>query len=160
MIHLPMLVAHLLVTGTTAPPPPPIEVRVAVVAYEDFHGELRHFGEYFAQLSQRDPSVQFKLAAGSYGEVLHWLDRQLIDLAVLTPGVFAGLLEPDARTSEPKSCRYLGTLQIPAARSRWADDDRRVGGRHGSYRSVCLVSQESGDQVARRSPSSGVCATG
>ena len=41
----------------------PIEVRVAVVAYEDFHGELGRWERLFAELPrQRDPPLRFRLA--------------------------------------------------------------------------------------------------
>ena len=91
-------------------PPQPTNVRVAIVAHEDFREELtqrtrqtlrldatatsentpqpRHFHEIFAETSRRDPSLRFQLAVDSYGEVLHWMDRQRFWIwpRGLTPG--------------------------------------------------------------------------
>lgn len=119
--------------------PQPANVRVAIVAYEDFHAEVEHFERLFAELARRDPELRFQLAVGSYGEVLHWIDRRLVDVAVLTPGAFASLLPSDSR-QEPKGCEYLATVQLPPAKSKWAVGRRRTGSFHDSYGAVCLVS--------------------
>ncbi len=122
--------------------PQPTEVPVAIVAYEDFHGEFEQFEHLFVELERQDPSLRFRIAVGSYGDVLHWIDRQLVDVAVLTPGVFADLL-PRADQDELAACQYLATIQLPSARSSWACAERRAEGFHNSYRSVCLVSDAS-----------------
>lgn len=122
--------------------PQPTNVRVAIVAYEDFHGELGHFEDLFATLFQQDPGLRFQLAVGSYGDVLHWIDRQLVDVAVLTPGAFASLLPADSQL-EPRASTYLATVQLPPAVSKWASAQRRAEGYYDSYRSVCLVSDSS-----------------
>jgi len=119
------------------------EIRVAIVAYEDFHSEVEQFERVFAAISRKDPSLQFQLAVGSYGEALHWIDRRLVDLALLTPGVFAGLLPPGDNESRPGNCRYLATVQLPSARSKWASEERQAGGYHNTYQSVCLVAESS-----------------
>ena len=139
-----LLIASLLISGggdKTAPPP--IDVRVGIVAYEDFQQKFEHFEKLFAELSRRDAGLRFRLAVGSYGDVLHWMDRGLIDLAVLTPGVFAGMLSVDETDGRPAAYRYLATLQLPRATSKWAFNERRVDGFQESYRSVCLVSEAS-----------------
>ena len=101
------LIAVLLIsTGFGQMSSGPAKVRVAIVGYEDFHGEFEHFEQLFAELSRQEPALSFQLAVGSYGDVSHWIDRQLIDVAVLTPGVFADLL-PSDRQQEHGTCRYL-----------------------------------------------------
>lgn len=142
MAGFSLIAALLISSGFGQTSPPPTNVRVAIVAYEDFHAEVEYFEHLFAKLSQQDPALRFKLALGSYGDVLHWIDRQLIDLAILTPGVFADLLPSDGR-HEPRMCRYLATVQLPPARSKWASAQRRAEGFHDSYRSVCLISEPS-----------------
>ena len=123
--------------------------RVAVVAYEDFHGEFEQFGRVFADISRRDPTMRFQLAVGSYGEVLHWLDRELVDVAVLTPGVFAGLLPANEGLSDTDSVQYLATVLMPAATTRWASDSRRQEGAYSDrYNSSCLVRNDSSLQNA------------
>ena len=143
MTGLSLISAMLISSGFGQTSSPQINVRVAIVAYEDFHAEVEHFEHLFAELSRRDPALRFQLALGSYGEVVHWMDRQLVDLAILTPGVFASLLPSEAGANEPKSCRYLATVQIPAAKSKWASPGRQAAGFHDSYRSVGLVSASS-----------------
>ena len=120
---------------------PQIDVRVAIVAYEDFHGELEQFRQLFGVLTDRDPTFRFQLAVGTYGEVVHWMDRQLVDVAVLTPGVFASGLPSDGGT--PSLYRYLTTIQLPPATSAWASAERKAEGYHNHYRSVCLVAENS-----------------
>lgn len=97
---------------------PPINVRVAIVAYEDFHSEMAKYEELFSQLSRHDPAFHFQIAVGSYGEVVHWIDRQTVDLAILTPGIFASLLSNSNGTTHSPRCQYLATIQLPAARSK------------------------------------------
>ena len=113
------------------------------MAYEDFHNELEHFEELFAELSRQEPSLRFRLAVGSYGDVTHWLDEQQVDLAILTPGLFAALLSPDPAQPARARCRYLATLLLPAAHSSWASAERRRADFCGEYHSVCLVSEAS-----------------
>lgn len=121
----------------------PIDIRVGIVAYEDFQEEYIQFESIFAEFSRRDPGMRFKLAVGTYGHVLHWLDRQQIDIAILTPGVFAGLLTSDNGNWKPRLCEYLATVQLPAATSRWASKQRRETAFANSYQSVCLVAADS-----------------
>jgi len=137
------IAAVMILGGFAQTSSPQINVRVAIVAYEDFHGELEHFEHLFAELSRQEPALSFQLAVGSYGDVLHWMDRRLVDLAVLTPGVFAAVLPSEHGAQVPGTCRYLATIQLPPAKSKWASAGRKKEGFHDSYRSVCLVSESS-----------------
>ncbi len=140
MSTLPLL-AGLLLAASPADVSAPIDVRVGIVAYEDFRDEYAQFETIFRNLSERDPQFHFQLAVGSYGHVLHWLDRQQIDVAVLTPGVFAGLLSEHGTLTQ---CQYLATVQLPPANSPWAEPARRDTTVHGNfYQSVCLVAADS-----------------
>ena len=143
MTGFPLIAAVMILGGFGQTSSPPMNVRVAVVAYEDFHAELEHFEHLFAELSRQEPALHFQLAVGSYGDVLHWIDRRLVDLAVLTPGVFAAVLPSEHRAQVPGTCRYLATIQLPPAKSKWASAGRKAEGFHDSYRSVCLVSEPS-----------------
>ena len=60
MIHA---LLPLLVTASIAQAP--VEVRVGLVAYEDFHREIQEFEGFFAGLSRQDPSLRFQIAAGT-----------------------------------------------------------------------------------------------
>jgi len=135
-----LIAALLLAGGLEQASQEHIDVRVGIVAYEDFHGELEHFEQFFAELSRRDPALHFQLAVGSYSDVLHWLDRRLVDVAVLTPGAFASVLPREDRAG---LCTYLATIQLPPATSTWASAGRKAAGFHDSYAAVCLVSESS-----------------
>lgn len=133
-----------------------IVVRVGIVAYEDFESELAHYEQFFSGLSAKDSEVSFQLAVGSYGEVLHWVERQLVDLAILTPGVFASVMSDDPNAA---TCDYLASVELPPAVSSLAPDVRRGAGFHDSYRSVCVVADDSpiqGVEGLRRAVESGV----
>lgn len=137
------LKAFLLVLSLTPQSAPGSRLRVGIVGYEDFHGEYAQFEAIFSGIAERDPTMRFQLAVGSYGQVLHWLDRQQIDVGILTPGVFAQLLTRAGDRWRPRLCDYTATVQLPAARSSWAPAERRSDGVFDHYRSVCLVRKES-----------------
>lgn len=138
MAGIALMTALMISAGVGQTSPQPVQVRVAIVAYEDFHTEFEQFDELFAGLSQQDPGLHFQLTVGSYGDVLHWIEQQRVDVAVLTPGAFASLLLPGSQQG-PSTCRYLATVQLPPATSQWASDQRRAAGVYDTYRSVCLV---------------------
>jgi len=121
------------------PLPRPVDVRVGMVAYEDFHGEKERYERLFRELARRDPSFRFRLAVGSYGDVLHWIDSRSVDLAILTPGAFAGMAGKRGATGY----QYVASVELPPATSCWAGQERRQAAVHRSYRSVCLVPEAS-----------------
>jgi predicted acylesterase/phospholipase RssA len=90
-----------------------------------------------------EPPLQFELAAGTYGDVLHWLERGFVDLALLTPGVFAESLRDYEAFRHGPGYDYLVTVGFPPAQTPWAADDRRRAGSQFEYRSVCLVAADS-----------------
>jgi len=138
---LPLILAT---AGVGADGPAPVEVRVGVVAYEDFGAEFSHWQAVFSELSHgHQPPLDFVIAAGTYGDVLHWIERQLVDVAVLTPGVFAETLAGDDEAGEPIEFQYLATVRLPPAVSKWSEADRRRAGYHDWYRSVCVVAAAS-----------------
>lgn len=143
MYQLSLLAACLAWSAASQPSSAGVELRVGVVAYEDFRHEIGYFEALFAELSQTNPGLRFRMAVGSYGDVAHWLDEQQVDLAILTPGLFAQLVAPVSPRRAPVSCRYLATLLLPAARSSWASDQRRQTEYSSEYQSVCLVAERS-----------------
>lgn len=113
----------------------PIEVRVGVVAYQDIEQDFEEFERLFGDLAQAvDRPMQFRLAVGGYGDVLYWLDKQLIDVAILTPGAFAESLRR-GREGRP-GCRYLASRLLPPGKAP-------AKGRRERYQSVCLVAEAS-----------------
>ncbi len=127
-------------TGAAAPPHD-TPIRVAVVAYEDFQARLDHWQQILARIgSAGEARLEFRLAVGTYGDVLHWVEDAHVDVAVLTPGVFALTFSPDG--SEPADCVYLATAGVPAAVSAWASEERREPGYHFATRAVCVVAAD------------------
>ncbi len=110
------------------------EVRVALVAYEDFNEEVNRFERMFAELSHVDRRFKFLIAVGSYQEVQNWMDRQLVDVAVLTPGVFAATLNLRSETS-PSDFKYLTSVQIPS--------NPKLTEFRGTYQAICVVPETS-----------------
>ncbi len=137
----------LLVIGAVSGPmeaASPLEVRVGLLAYEDFRQELQDYDRLFAELSRASVRpVQFRLAVGTYADVLHWLDRGRIDVALVTSGVVARECAAGRNESGQPRCQYLATLLCPPARSPLAFDDRRQPGRYDRYRPACVVHADS-----------------
>lgn len=113
----------------------PDVVTVGVVAFEDFDEEFAKWNALLPDLARgHEPALQFQLAVGTYGDLVHWLDGELLDLAILTSGVFAG---------SGTNYEYMATIGLPPATSKWAQPDRRRAGYHFRYRSVCVVASAS-----------------
>ena len=73
-----------------AQPVGPVVIRIGVVAFEDFDSEFQRWHHVFSQFQRKhDATVNFELAVGTYGDLLHWMEKGFVDLAVLTPGVFS-----------------------------------------------------------------------
>ena len=123
---------------------PPLEVRVGLLAYEDFRQEVQDYDRLFAKLSQTSTSpVRFRLATGTYADILHWLDGGRIDIAIVTSGIVAQECGAGRDESKQPRCRYLATLLRPPARLPLDLDDRHQLGRNDRYRPVCLVRTDS-----------------
>src|SRR5262245_21052634 len=119
----------------------PLEINVGIVAFEDFRAESEQSEKLLAELAaSHDAPLHFKLAVGTYGDVAHWLKAGLIDVAVVTPGLFAGMSGDETVGAQT---RYLTTVGKPAAVSAWAGDDRKRPGSHDHYRAVCAVAASS-----------------
>ncbi len=57
-----------------------IDVRVGVIAFEDFGGRLQTWERRFADIVKRSQTpLRIQIAVGTYGDVLHWLESGLID---------------------------------------------------------------------------------
>jgi predicted acylesterase/phospholipase RssA/ABC-type phosphate/phosphonate transport system substrate-binding protein len=70
----------------------PAEVKVGVVAYDDLKPRI----SYFKSLSQdliklKDGPFHVRFAFGSYEEVSRWTEEGLLDIAIISPGVYVDL---------------------------------------------------------------------
>ena len=124
---------------------PPLEdIRVGVVAIDDFTAEQQKWGELLHELSaSQTPTIRFRLAVGTYADVRHWLEEATVDVAVLPPGAFASGRQADREGRVQWKYDYLATVGIEPATSNWAGEDRRQPGYHFAYRSVCVVPVDS-----------------
>ena len=135
--------------GDKPPEEPPVEVRLGFVAnvYAVTVQQARSYQHLFDEVpAGGGRPFRAQVASGSSGEVLSWLDSGRIDVAVLSPTMYAELLrvDPSGRPLHP-GCRYLATEGMPPAPDyEWVSSDRKQKGQcHFSYRVVCLVPRES-----------------
>lgn len=110
-VALPIFIA-LLLANAHAPArlyaadggPPPQELRVGLVAWDESvpAGEISRLerSEFHGRFALRE-------ARGTYAEVLHWLRRGLVDIALLTPGSYAELLTSEAGLPADKRCKTI-----------------------------------------------------
>src|SRR6185437_11927778 len=119
-----------------------IDVRVGVVAYQDFDRGAAEFERLFDDLARSiERPVRFRLAIGTYGDVVYWLDKQLIDIALLTPGVFVETLKVGANA--PPRCRYLASKLLPPADIVNGGVPASTGHYRDRYRAACLAAERS-----------------
>src|SRR6516165_9209549 len=135
--------------GDKPPEEPPVEVRLGFVAnvYAVTVQQALSYQRLFDQVpAEGKRPFRAQVASGSSGEVLSWLDSGRIDVAVLSPTMYAEVLRvgPTGRPLHP-GCRYLATEGMPPAPDyEWVSSDRKQTGQyHFSYRAVCLVPRES-----------------
>lgn len=79
----------------------PLGLRVGVLFFQDETDPLAKLGE-FARVMPAEISTSY--AIGTYGELADWLDRGLVDVAVINPGLYAQL--------DPSEWIYLGSGKI------------------------------------------------
>jgi predicted acylesterase/phospholipase RssA/ABC-type phosphate/phosphonate transport system substrate-binding protein len=142
MISLLSLAAALQSPSDGVAPQKPPEIRVGIVAFEDFQNESERAEKLLAELAAAsDKAIRFKLAVGTYGDVAHWLGTALIDVAVVTPGLYVEMARGE--TGGAPVPRYLATVGRPAAVSEWARGDRKKPGYHDHYHAICAVAAAS-----------------
>jgi predicted acylesterase/phospholipase RssA len=139
-----LLLFCLLSAANNQPPSATPDIRVGVVAYQDVDLGMHDFERLFDELAAASHhNVRFQLALGTYGDVIYWLDKQLIDVAVLTPGAFvqAQRIERDAKPI----CQYLATrLLSPLDDGGTTALPAKSKGPRDRYRAVCIVADHSG----------------
>lgn len=130
-----------LVCAACGQPDNGLDVRVGVVAFEESARAASDYQRLFAELADEvERPVRFRLALGTYGDVLYWLDKELVDVAVLTPGVFVQAL-PLRRGGQP-ACQYIASRRLPAIEGGLLPDAAQLGYRD-RYHAVCVVAEKS-----------------
>jgi predicted acylesterase/phospholipase RssA/ABC-type phosphate/phosphonate transport system substrate-binding protein len=142
--------AVLMMTGYLAPARAagslPTIIRVGVVAYDNFQSTADRYRAYLGEVSRgaRTEQLTFRLAVGTYSEVLDWYKNESIDVGIFTPGPVAQLLSNTA--DQPKVLQaYLGTRTLaPASVSPYSEPDRTVRGqRYDYYHAAVIVHADS-----------------
>lgn len=88
---------------------PKLEARFGIVAYQDLADDLEYYNKLALELTQRSKvPLHIQVAAGTYGDVLHWMEREYIDVALVTPGLVADLLARE-KSGEPLPWSYMAS---------------------------------------------------
>jgi len=89
--------------------PGALELRVGLVAWDESipRGESNAL-----QKNDFRPLYALREARGTYAEVLHWLRKGLVDVALLTPGPYAELLDSEAGLPADRRCTALAYSDV------------------------------------------------
>ncbi len=119
-------------------------IRVGIVASEDFDAEFARWRECFSSCSAASGGrLDFQIAPGTYGDILYWMNEGLIDLALATPAVFAeNQAGSEGGGSGEVRFEYLATMDMCPGVGPWALEPRRRSGHHYTYRAVCVVPKD------------------
>jgi predicted acylesterase/phospholipase RssA/ABC-type phosphate/phosphonate transport system substrate-binding protein len=119
----------------------PIELRIGIVAYQDSRADVDRLRQQLLELAAASPQpIHIRFALGTYGDVQHWMDRKTIDVAVLSPGIFADTMRS---TVNEGRWRYLATMGIGPATSPLSPGSRRQPGVHYQYGAISVVAANS-----------------
>ena len=120
-------------------------INVGVVYYKDFEETLKNYKEITDGLTNKTGGeFVFRLAVGTYDDVLEWYKKGEIDVAVMTPGMISILLNSTDMEEEIRS-DYIATLGTkPLACETFAKGDRLKHDGDGpfSYFSVALMPKQ------------------
>lgn len=91
------------------------EIRVGITEYQGIESAYRKYQQLFRALEARSKSskygpVTFKVAIGTYGEVLDWYNKKLIDVAVLSALPMTDLLNSSLTARESVLEAYVGRI--------------------------------------------------
>jgi predicted acylesterase/phospholipase RssA len=113
----------------------PLHVRVGVISYEDFGKTFEEYKGVFSRVMKSNASgkpVIFHIAVGTYGDVLDWYNRNLIDLALLTPEPITELLSSVKGADELRDLYIATRATVPIKTPPQYD-----------YKAMCVVSASS-----------------
>jgi predicted acylesterase/phospholipase RssA/ABC-type phosphate/phosphonate transport system substrate-binding protein len=87
-------------------------IRVAVLAYEDRLEEIQRVEHALIALRAAAAIEEpFRVARGTYADVLHWLDTGAVDLAIVTPAILGKAMEQGGG----QRWEYLASVNRPGA---------------------------------------------
>lgn len=121
-------------------------IRIGVPYYDDRDKTYSKYLKLFSdQLKTNKTPLYFKIAVGTYDEVLSWYKDDLVDLAVLPPGAISDLLTSAPDMDKKLQSLYIGTQSLEADGTEvfMGDDQKAKGKRRLRYRAVCVVRKDS-----------------
>lgn len=120
-------------------------INIGVVYYNDFEDKLKEYKDYTDKLKVKTGGkYDFRLAVGTYDDLLEWYKKGEIDVAVMTPGMISILLTSTDLEEEIRNA-YIATLGITPKREDSYASEKRLkqdGDAPFSYYSVALVSEK------------------
>jgi ABC-type phosphate/phosphonate transport system substrate-binding protein len=119
-------------------------VRVGVIYYDDFQQKAEDFRKIISTLTKNSQrGFDFRLLIGTYDEVLDWYQKNLVDVAVMTPGPVAELMRKSGSESARLESLYIGSRGIqPKAGSVVQRESKDKMVPRFEYHSVALVNEQ------------------
>jgi len=113
-------------------------------AYADAQRTYTSLAARYNALPNRTANVSFRLAVGSYDDVLDWYRNGFINVAVLSPGPVAALLLAPGADQQRIRELYVGTVNLTpvSAGNDFAAAERHYGKEQVQYHSVCVVNRD------------------
>ena len=119
-------------------------VRIGVVAFDEHGRDHERLYDVLRKVAAASKApLRFQVARGTYGDVAHWMTQGQIDLAVVTPGLFPLGESPPPGADPRDRVRYLATVTLGRAVTRFASDARKTDRRHDRTRALTLVRSDS-----------------
>jgi len=104
------------------------EIRVGITEYQNVESVYNKYQLFFEELEkiarQQDSDTSFSFAIGTYGEVLDWYNKKLIDVAIMSAMPMADLLSSsDARETAEIRDAFLARLNPIAGSTAKCQND-------------------------------------
>jgi predicted acylesterase/phospholipase RssA/ABC-type phosphate/phosphonate transport system substrate-binding protein len=130
-------------------PRAPLVIRVGAIYYDDSDAQYAAIHDILSALEKQSAArpVTFKLAVGTYDEIMNWYESDQIDLAIMNPGPLALLIDKFSH-QELKNI-FVGIRGRIADETSVASNDG--ANPRSTYNSLMLLNR---DAVSREFPSS------
>lgn len=113
-----------------------VQIRVGLLAFE---GQFEDWRTTLAEFAAADPRFEYRVALGTYAELLHWMEEGWVDVAVLSPALFALGNDAGEYPGIAASFRYLATVGYTDQGLGIVQSSEDAEEYRHTYRSVCVV---------------------
>jgi predicted acylesterase/phospholipase RssA/ABC-type phosphate/phosphonate transport system substrate-binding protein len=138
-----------------------VDLRVGLISYDLAEEKVQTYQSLFNELSDDlaglNISANPTFAVGTYADVLDWISRGLVDVAVLSPSAFAETRQARSATQTATTaaihesipdCVYIATEgKVPADNDSWVNNKLKSSTLPDrcrfEYNSFCIVSKDS-----------------